>query len=104
VGCVRRFECMDFVVGEVQGQCCDRLRQVMGLVAPTMGAETTGCCSTQAKATWAMLAPRAWAMRWTALTTGSSSGESKALTILSTLERWGCSPQRRARRPLPCGE
>jgi hypothetical protein len=31
VGRVRLLECMDLVVGEVQVQCGDRLRQVMGL-------------------------------------------------------------------------
>jgi hypothetical protein len=49
-----------------------------GLVAPTIGAQTAGWRSTQASATWAMVTPRAWASVCTALTTGSSRGESKA--------------------------
>jgi hypothetical protein len=42
-------------IGEVQVKGGDRVRQVMRLVAPTMGAQTTGLCSTHAKATWGRL-------------------------------------------------
>jgi hypothetical protein len=38
VGRVRLFKCTDLVVGEVQVQCCDRVRQVMGL-----GRSDDGC-------------------------------------------------------------
>ena len=38
MGRVRLFKCMDLVVGEVQVQCCDRVRQVMGL-----GRSDDGC-------------------------------------------------------------
>jgi hypothetical protein len=48
--------------------------------------------------------PRCSATCCTAWTTGSSSGESNALTTLSVLDRSLCSPHGQARRPLPFGE
>ena len=75
-----------------------------GLVAPTIGQDTTGLDSTQARATCAIGTPRASATCWIASTTGWSTSRSKALATASADDRAVCSPQGRAARPLASGE
>jgi hypothetical protein len=60
----------------------------LGLLAATIGTETSRLRRTQATAIWAMLTPRACASFSTASITGSSYGESNALTTLCVLDRW----------------
>ena len=74
------FQCLSLLIAEFDSR--DRRRPLpRGGVAwsrPRWGRETTGLCSTQASATWAMLMPRARRRCFTASTTGSSTGESNA--------------------------
>ena len=60
-----------------------------GLVAPTIGAETTGFFSTQAIATCAIDTSRAWAMRWTASTTAWSLSRNIGRPCSSTVRLVG---------------
>jgi hypothetical protein len=77
---VRRLDGVDVAIGELNVERGDGFGEVVGLVAPTMGAETTGLRSTQARATWAIVTSPASASFCTASTTGWSRGESKACT------------------------
>jgi hypothetical protein len=54
----------------VEGRGC--VLEMAGLVAPTIGAATTGLSSTHASAIWAMEMPRSVEMRCTQLMMGRS--------------------------------
>ena len=69
---VGRFEFLRLFVGQFEAECVDGLGRWWGLVAPTIGAETSGLRKTHARAIWAMLTPRDSASFCTALITGSS--------------------------------
>jgi hypothetical protein len=88
----------------VQAERCDGFGQVMRFGRSDDRSADDGVAEHPCQRDLAMLMPRVSATCWTALTTGSSWGESKDLTISSTVERWDCSPHGRVRRPLPCGE
>ena len=79
---VRLFEGCGLVIGQFQLERGDGFGQVMrsGRADDDGPADDWAWHSTHASATWAMVTPRAPASSCTALTTGSSRGESKACT------------------------
>ena len=82
----------------------DRFLEVVGLGRADDGGGDDGLRSTQARAIWAMLTPRASARLCTRVDDRLVDSRSKDWTTLSVLERVALLAPGRARRPLPLGE